>query len=816
MQPHDIRYAFRVLRKDAGFTTTAVLTLALGIGAATTIFSVVNTVLLEPLGYRDPGRLVLVRERIRQVTPELLAVPAPDVPEFQKSTDIFAGAAGWESYQRDLSSDGGQPARTEVTRATANLFGLLGASPALGRTFTPDEDRLRQRVAVLSNALWRTRYASDPNIPGRKVLINRIPHTVIGVMPADFVFPPQGLRGSTPAALWVPMAFSQDELAAVGDNFNYNVIGRLRSNVTMDQANAVLVAVARRIFERFPPEIRKEFSLEAVAVPLLEEITGHVRTLVLLLAGAVLLLLLIACGNVANLLLSRAAAREREFAIRAALGAGRWAIVRQWLTESLLLSGAGGLLGLLLALYGTGVLARLNAFDIPRLSEVHVDVRVLWVSVALSVLTALMFGTVPAFFTAGGGLTGGLKAGGRSAGTRRRHRVRSLLVLSEVALALTLMVGAGLLLRSFLRVRATDPGFRPENVLSMSLSLPASSYPTAESVAKFYGDLDRKLRAIPGVLAAGSANGLPTRGTAWARLFSTDNEVALKGTRPPAAFSVVYGDYLQAMGIPLKRGRLFSETDRNSRVVIVSEGTARQLWPGADPVGRHMKWGPPQSNDPWYTVIGVVGDVTDGSLDHPRQLHCYALAGHVMDQTPVWVNNPSWVVRSTQDPASLASAARLAIASVDPTLAVANLETMEQAVAGTLAPRRLQTCLIGLFAGAAVLLAAIGIYGLIAYSVTQRTQEIGIRVALGATRRGVAGLVMRQALILTALGIAVGALLSLALTRTIASLLFGVTPTDGVTFGVVATVLLLVAVAATLAPARRAMRVDPMTALRRE
>lgn len=439
---NNLRYAFRVLRHDTGFTVTAVLTLALGIGAATTIFSVVNTVLLRPLAYRDPDGLVLVRERIRKITPELLAVPPPDVFDFQNATAAFTQAAGWLSDERDLSNDGGQPIRTPVARTTANAFELLGVQPALGRTFTATEDRERRPVAVLSHSLWRTRFASDPAILGRTILLDRVPHTIIGVMRADFVFPPPGLRASTPASVWVPMAFTRQDLESVGDMFNDGVVARLRPGVSLDRANEVLAGVAQRIHEKYPPEARNEFALEAVAVPLRDEVVGKVRTLVWLLAGAVLFLLLIACGNVANLLVSRAAAREREFAIRAAVGAGRASIAGQWLAESLLVAGAAGALGILLALYGTDALARLTALNIPRLSEVHVDWRVLSASVVLSMATALLFGAVPVLFTVRINVIEALKEGGRSSDGRGRNRVRSMLVISELAVVLLAAAGA--------------------------------------------------------------------------------------------------------------------------------------------------------------------------------------------------------------------------------------------------------------------------------------------------------------------------------------------------------------------------------------
>jgi putative ABC transport system permease protein len=816
---NDVRFAFRVLSRERGFALTAILTLALGIGATTTIFSVVNTVLLEPLKYRESGQLLLVRERIRQVTPEPIAVPVPDVAEFQRETGIFDGAAAWRSDERDLSEEAGHPVRAQVTRVTWNLFPVLGVSPVLGRSFTEVEDRNRQHVAVLSDAVWRTRYASDSRVLGKSILIDRVPHVVVGVMAPSFVFPPQGLRGSQPADVWIPMAYSQQELETWGDNFDNNVVARKRAGVTLEQAKAVLAGVARRIHEHYPAEVRDQFGVEVLALPLREQMVGQVRTLVLLLAGAVSFLLLIACANIANLMLSRAAAREREFAIRAAVGAGRPRIIAQWLTESLVLAACGGVLGAFLAWYGTDALARLTKLNIPRLSEVRLDLRVLGVSVGISILTGLFFGTIPALFSGRTDLTEALKEGSRGSAGRDRHRVRSVLVVSEVALALLLLTGAGLLLRSFFQVRATDPGFRTEHLLSMNLVLPPASYPKPANIAAFLDELDRRLRGIPGVLAAGAGNSIPLHGAGWQRLVTPDDASGVRGKFPPTAFTVSYRDYFQALGIPLRKGRLFNDGDRNREapVVIVSESMAKTFWPNSDPIGRRLKYGPPAADIPWHTVVGVVADVKESSLERESLLHSYVPAEQVDDATLAGsLRYPKWAVRSSHDPASLIAAVRAAVVALDPQMPVARLETMEQSLDGTLASRRIESLVVLSFAGAALLLAAIGIYGLIAYSVTQRAQEIGIRMALGATAGGVVRLVLREGVFLAGAGVLGGLLLSAGLSRYIASLLFGVKPTDALTYAAVALALLAVTAAASLVPARRAMRVDPMIALRRE
>ena len=808
----------RVLRKDRGFTITAALTLALGIGAATTIFSVVHKVLLEPLNYSDPDRLVMVRERLPQILPDPIPVPAPDVFEIQRETEVFQDAAGWRSEQRDLSSDAGTPARVPVTKVMANLFPLLGAQPALGRTFTVEEDRSRQSVAILSDTVWRTRYASDPRILGRTILLDRVPHAVIGVMPPSFTFPPQGLAGSEPADVWVPMAFTDVELQTYGDDFNTAVLARLKHGVSAKKAESVLAGTARRIFEKYAAISKKEFSLEVIATPLRDRITGGVRTLVLMLAGAVFLLLMIACGNVANLMLTRAARREREFAIRTAIGASRSTVARQWLIESVLLALIGGIGGVFLAWYGTDALARMTAVNLPRLAEVRLDLRALVVSVVLSVLTGLIFGAAPAFFSGRSDLTQALKEGGRGTIGRGRRRLRPALAVVEVALALVLLAGAGLLIRSFLRVRATDPGFQTENLVTMNLSLPAAMYRSPSDVRGFIERLDEKLRRIPGVMAVGAGNGLPLERAEWIRVFSIENETTLRGKRPPTAFTVIDGDYFQALGIALKLGRLFTAADRNEQapVLIVSETMARTLWPGDEPIGKLIKFAPPGSKTPFHTVVGVVADVKEDSLERESKFRSYVPAAQIGGAVTRALNTPGFVVRARKAPETVMAAVREAVQSIDPQMPVAKLQTMDQRLDGTLSARRIQMYVVALFASAALLLSALGVYGVIAYSVAERTQEIGIRMALGATRSGVLRMVVQQGLVMTAVGIVAGLAGSAVLTRMIESLLFGVKPTDAATFAVVAGVLLAAAAVASLLPARRAMSVDPMVALRRE
>jgi putative ABC transport system permease protein len=623
--PKDFRDACRMLRNKPGFTILAVLTLALGIGASTAIFSVLDAVILRPLPYRAPDRLVLVKEWIPKAIPDPIPVCAPDVVQFQRENQSFESLAAFRGDQFDLVG-GTEPQRVNVNRVNANLFSLLGVQPSLGRAFTADEDHPGQLVAILSHGLWQRQFGADPNIVGRTVSLNRQPYTVVGVMPRAFVFPLVGMNQGDSSDVFIPMAFTPEELADVGDNFNYSVVGRLKSGVSLTQANADLGAIAHRILETYPAEFRGDINLSAIALPLGDQVVGKARTLLVLLFGAVAFVLLISCINVTNLLLTRATDRQKEIAVRLALGASRVRLLRQLVAESMLLTLSGAGLGLFFANSITGALLALMPAEIPRVHTIDLNPSVLAFAIGLALVTGLFFGIVPALVASRTNVNATLKEGGRSGMQGREHnRMRSALVVVEVSLAMILLVGAGLLLRSFQRVLETDPGFQPEHVLTASLSLPGFQYKSDAQVRSFYQRLMERLRQLPGVQTAGGSTDLPLN-AGWNHLFTPE------GYQPPPGanmnfcnHSVILGQYLQTMGVPLLRGRFFTEqdNDRSTRVLIVSESLARRYWPNGDAIGKRLKWGPAESKDAWLTILGIVGDVKQGALEVETTPHTY-------------------------------------------------------------------------------------------------------------------------------------------------------------------------------------------------
>jgi predicted permease len=817
----DLRYAFRTLRANPGFTAAAIIALAAGIGANTAIFSVVNAILLRPLPYGHPNQLFLIQERIPKVDAGYMPVCAPDVLDFQSQNRAFAGVAGFENGEMNASGPS-EPVRIKTARVTANVFSLLGVSPSLGRTFTNEEDQPGQRVAVLSYGLWQRLFGGDRHVIESNVTLDGKPYKVLGVMPRGFVFPPPGLPwGAAPAELWVPMAFTRHELANVADNFDISVIGRARAGFSADQANADIHRIAHFIQEKYSKEYTDGFTLEARALALPELVIGKTRTLVLILLGAVAFVLLIACANVANLLLSRAASRHKEIAIRTALGAGRVRLIRQFLTESVILSLLGGALGIALAWWGLRALVTLMPPSIPLTDRITVDLTVLCFAVGLSLLTGLIFGVFPALSASRGSTASGLNETGRG-GTagKQRNRLRSVLAMAEVALALVLVVGAGLLIRSFAALRNTDPGFQPERALSIFVPLPESQYAKAAGVRNFDQEFLTKISALPGVRAVGAASTLPLARINWNQtILKEGRTVESTGKIPLAWRSIVMGDYFQALGITLKHGRYFTAEDRigSTEVLIVSEALARDFWPNQDPIGKRAKFNGQDAKVPWKTVVGVVADVKQSSIESEAQLQFYTPFGQLNEEAIGFVGrNMNYVMRTSADPAGLIASVRASLRSLDKSLPVAGLQTMRQVVSTSTAPRRFNTWLMGLLAAIALLIAAVGIYGVMAYSVTMRTQEIGIRMALGAARTNVLRMVLRQAFGIAGFGIAIGLAASFALTRLMATLLYQVKPWDPLTFFGVSLFLMLVVVIATCFPAMRAMRVDPMVALRHE
>jgi putative ABC transport system permease protein len=818
---HDLRYAFRMLAKSPGFASVAILALALGIGANTAIFSVVNAVLLKPLPYRDARRLVLVQERIPKVFTDWIAVSAPDVPDIAQRTRSLDAVAAFEGQQVNFAAGNAEPTRLTGARISASLIPMLGISPMLGRSFTPREDAPEHHVVILSYGLWHDRFGADPNVPGRRVLLDSQPYTVIGVMPRQFVFPPRGTPHTlgSPAEYWVPMAFTKEELADFVDDFDFGVVGHMKAGVTPAQVRDDMTAVAHQIEDKYPEAYKTGLGLrlEISATALDEIVSGPAKPILFVLLGAVAFVLLIACANVANLLLSRAAGRQQEMAIRSALGAGRWRMLRQALTESLVLGFAGGALGVWLASLTLSAFVAVLPRSIPHSAEISLDLRVLAFAAALSLLTGLVFGSVPALSAMRGNMGAALHETARgTTGGAARRRMKNVLVVGEIALSLVLLMGAGLLVRSYISAMKTDPGFRPEHVLSFGVSLPPKQYPQ-ERVLPFFHELTARLQAIPGVVAAGGGNYIPLQGTTWNRTFMPEGWHAADGKIPIHDFTPVCGDLLQALGVPLRRGRYFTSADRKDTlpVVIVSENLARRYWPGQDPVGKRLKYGSGSDKRQWATIVGVVADAKSNSMEGEPMPHSYQPVDQLEDGYST-VSALTFMVRTDGDPGAVASAARRAVTSLDPALPLSAVRTMQQVVDASLQPRRFDTWLVGGFAALALFLAMLGIYGVIAFAVAQRTQEIGIRVALGATGSDVLRLFLREGLVLVLTGIVLGSAGALAMGRFIATLLYGVQPTDVWTLATVSAVLATTAIAATLAPARRAVRLDPMIALRHQ
>ena len=817
----DFRFGLRMLAKSPGFTAVAVLTLALGIGPNTAIFTLMNSVLLRPLPYREPQRLVLIKEKLAQFSSEPLNVPASDIGDFQRQNQSFSAVAGFHPVHMELSG-GIQPERITATRVSPSLFPLLGGAPLMGRTFLEEEDHPGKLVAMLSYDTWQSRFAGSADVLGKSILLDRQPYTVIGIMPKGFEFP-LDTEPLQPASLWIPLALTRDELTDYGDNYDYEVVARLKPGVTQAQADSDVNAIAGRILQAYPiPEAMKSgFSLGAMTVPLHAAVTGRVAKLLWILLGAVGVVLLIACVNVANLLLGRTADRQKEIAVRAALGAGRWRLARQFFIESVLLALGGGGLGLLLAMWGTHLLLALSPVDLPAVGAIGVDGRVLGFTLGLSVLTGILFGVGPGLAMTSADPHAMLKESAAGAGQPIRHRaLRSALVVTEAALAVVLLVGAGLLVRSFNFLRSTQPGFRTDHLTTMSLDLPEAKYRRGEDVLGFYQTLLDRFRILPGVVNVGAGTSVPMVNTNWDHVFTPEGYVGgASEKRPDSWHALVLGNYFQTLQIPLIRGRYFTDQDRQGSlpVVIISESIARRYWPGQDPLGKRLKWGPPESQDPWLTIVGVVGDVKQLKLGEPTALHTYQpylqLPEHWTSGLGRWL---AVAVRAPGKPAGLDSSLREGVRSLDRDLAIAHFETVDEAISQSLASPRFVTLLMTAFAVLALVLCSVGLYAVVSFAVSRRTHEVGLRVALGAKRADVLKLVIGQGVTLTLLGVGIGILGAMGGTRFLESLLYGVKPTDPLTLVAVAALLMGVAFLASYIPARRAAKVDPMEALRYE
>jgi putative ABC transport system permease protein len=801
----DLRFGFRQLLGKPGFAAIATLSLALGIGANTAIFSLVDAVLLRPLPFHDPDRLVMVWEDAAKIGfPRNTPAPA-NYADWKAQNRVFEdmAAINWRSFNL---TDDGEPEKVEAQAVTANFFPLLGVKPELGRVFTGEEDQPgRNNVAVISYGLWQRRFGGDPALMGKEILLDGQKHMVIGVTPSGFQFL------SKEVGLWVPAAFSPQELANRGSHY-LTVVARMKPGVTLREASADVAAITQRINRDHPTH---GFELGSVVISLREQLAGNVRPALIVLLVAVGFVLLIACANIANLLLARGAARFREIAVRTALGAGRMRIVRQLLTESMLLAVAGGLAGLLFAWSSFSFLKQIIPDNMVLNAGVKIDARIFGFTLLLSFLTGIVFGLAPALQAAKIDLNEALKQGGGRTGTGAGHRrLRSALVVVEIALALVLLVGAGLLIRAFLRLRALDVGVNPENVLTLRTMLPRNKYGELPKRDAFYRQALERVRALPGVVSAGYTTAMPLTWKGGTNGFTIEGRE--QGPEQDAQSRQVSAGYMETMGVKLRQGRFFDDHDdaQSQPVAVINETMARQFWPGEGALGKRFKLGSVDSQNPWVTVVGVAGDVKEMGLEAPAKAEMF----FPYQQLPrmLWNMPRDLAVRATGDPMSAAAAARQAIWSVDRNQPVSNVRTMNEILAEEVAQRRIGMTLLAAFAALALALASLGIYGVLSYSVAQRTQEIGVRMALGAGRKDVLRMALADGMRLTTAGVAIGLGASFALTRLMAGLLFGVSATDPATFAGIALLLIAVALLACYIPARRAAKVDPMIALRRD
>ncbi|MBI3886373.1 MAG: ABC transporter permease [Opitutae bacterium] len=794
---NDLRYALRQLAQAPGFTCVAVLTLALGIGACTAIFTVVNAVLLRPVEYPESARLLVLRESKLPEFPEFSVSPA-NYRDFAAQADAFESMYAVRGASYNLTGRG-EPVRLLAQRVTGKFFDVLRVAPALGRAFGPAEDAPgKDAVVVLSHAFWQRHFGGAPGVIGTTLTLNRRPCTVVGVMPATF------RRGST-TDLWAPMAFTEQEWAGRGGHF-LTVFGRLKPGFTVGQARTQLETIAARLAEKYPDTNQ---GWGVVVKTILDANTGELRPTLFVLLGAVGLLLLIACANVANLLLARATARQREISIRTALGSSRWRIVRQLLTESLVLGLLGGGLGALLGQWSLEALLAIAPPDLPRAAEIALDGRALAFTLGVALFSGVVFGLAPALQSLRVNLVEALKDGARGAGDGTRRRwVRHGLVVAELALALMLLSGAGLLLRSFLRLSAASPGFDPQHALWVGVDLPRAKYDTPAKQKAVTESLLARLRAVPGVTAVGVTHVMPFSGGDYTLSLEIEGRPVPPAELPSTTYFSVSPGYFQAMGIPLLRGRDFTAQDRadTPHVAIISQSLANQFFPGQNPLGRRIN--PTSGPQTWREIIGVVGDIKHVAVDFPTRPQTY----EPILQAPFTALN--FAVRTAGEPAALGAVLRREVAAVDPEQPVARLEPLGKLVAESMARQRFAFTLLTSFSVVALLLAALGVSGVMAYNISQRTGEIGVRMALGAGAGDVVRLILRQGLGVIALGLLAGLGATLALARVIQSLLYGTSPRDPLTLGLVAAGLGAVAVAACLLPALRAAKVDPLVALR--
>jgi putative ABC transport system permease protein len=818
----EIKVALRGLLKSPGFTIIAIATLALAIGANSAVFSLINALLVRPLPYQQPAKLALIWERFAAQGLDRIPVSPPEYLDLEKAFKSGPQLASF-TYQTFNLGAGDVPERISGALVTPTLFPLLGVEPIKGRTFAREEQgQGHDDMIVISERLWQRRFNSDPSLIGKSLLLNGRNYTVIGIMPAKFEFPiplfgVQGNQFAERVDIWKPVAFTPTELKDRG-NRSYGLITRLRSDVSPAKAQAELDTIMADWIRAYPDNYQNS-GFGARIYPLQDQVVGGMRTGLAILLGGVIFVLLIACANLATMLLARAGARERELAIRIALGAGRWRLLRQMLTESVLLALAGAAGGIVLSIWALELLKQIGARTVPRLAEVNVDLVVLIVTAAVAVGTGILFGLIPAFASAKPELTEALKEGGRSSTTgARRNQLRNSLVVAEIALALVLLVGAGLLLKSYARVQNIDPGFDRHNVLTAEIDLPDTKYPPrgssdynhGQAIMNFWNEALRRVRQLPGVEAAGCTIVLPLSGS------NTDSSFAVEGRStggkeptPDEELRTITPDYFRALKTPLLRGRFFSQSDNVDApgVTIINDALAKKYWPSEDALGKRITLDDPRKSPKWLTIVGIVQSVRHRGLDADPQPEYYLPLAQGAERSMVLT------VRSAQDPRSLTSAVRREIQSIDPDQPIANVRTLETVTADSVAPRRMSMVLLGAFAGIALLLAGVGIYGVISYLVVQRTHEIGVRMALGAQRRDVLRLVVGHALKLVGIGTTIGLILAFFSARTLSALLYNVGAFDATTFVFVTITLAAVALLASYIPALRATRADPMIAL---
>ncbi|QQS45647.1 MAG: ABC transporter permease [Acidobacteriota bacterium] len=792
----DLRYGVRMLVKRPGFSLVALITLALGIGANTAVFSVINTVLLKREPYPNAGSLVVIWGKLKRV--DEVEVSPRELAAYRERSRAFAEIGAGEIVNLNLTG-GGDPLRLQGYAVTDNLFPVLGTKPLLGRTFTPREDSERARVAVLDYRLWQSRFAGSEGVIGRTIMLDGSGYTVIGVMPGEFHFPPP-VSNRTRGDIFVPRSIGSETRL---DSHNLVTIGLLKPGVSYEQARSEFEEISRRRKEEDP-----RTQVGANLVPLTAAVGRQLRPSLLILAGAVGLVLLIACANVANLLLAGATARRNEIAVRMALGAGRWRIARQMLIESLLLSISGGGLGLLLAVWAGDLVRLLGESRIPRADQISVDGMVLAFTMLISVLTGVIFGLAPAMQASHGDLNASLKEGGRGA-KGGNNRVHSVLVVVEVALSLVLLISAGLMLRSFWRLLNVEPGFDPKNLLNVELALPETKYSENSQIRAFQTSVIERVAALPGVQSAAVVNHPPYSGRRGISVFRIEGRPEPEGLddTPLADFRVVSPGYFRMMGIPVLQGRALTEGDADGAppAVLVNRAFVARYMPDENPLGKRLV-----IDDEMATIAGIAGDIRQSGLDDEAAPHVYASSL----QFPV--SRIGLLVRTSVDPMSLVGALRRQIQAVDREQPIYNIATMEEWIADSMSERRLYLWLLGSFAAIALALATVGIYGVISYSVSRRTQEIGIRMALGAQARDMRRMVIRQGMAPALIGVAIGLATALALGRIIESMLFETEASDPATIAAVSLMLVAVALLACLVPARRAAKVDPMAALRCE